>query len=643
MAFRDLFRRKMVESVDEPITEAAPITEKEGAPMLIKPVTDKTVIEATHILNKYKQGKANLEQKIRSNEEFWKMRQWERKVDGAKPLGDNPYYNVEATAWLHTCIESRHADAMDSYPTCNFRARQQDDEGEAKILSAVMPVVLEQNDFENTYDKVSRYTLKNGTGVYGIFWDPKKHNGIGDISIRAVDILNLFTEPGITDLQASSNVFYTALMDDSVLNKMYPQTKNKLGGKSINTATYMYDDSVDTTGKSVVVDWYYKKVNSAGQRVLHYCKYVNDVVLFASENEPEYEEKGYYHHGLYPFEIQPLYPIEGTIFGYGLTDIGKSAQLDIDRLNKAIVDNAEEGAGARYFIKVSAGVNEEEFNDKTKKYVHVEGSLDDYNIRSIEKPQISGIAPSFLQQKVDELKFCTANQDVNNGVAPSGVTSASGIAALQETSGKNSRSSNRTFHRTFRGVIYQALELFRQFYDQPRQFRIAPDTAKERYITYSNKGLQPIPQSLGGMDMGFRVPEFDIQVTVEKANPYKKMEHNELMLQFYNLGLFNPQNTDQAIALLTNMDFEGKDKIIQQIRQNGTMMDMLVRFQQLSLQLAQGVDPNMAHDIAGLILQSNGGNAPVEGAADIEISEEGKEHPFVEKSRAQARAATQAE
>jgi hypothetical protein len=643
MAFRDLFRRKEAEPAGDMIA-AEPNLQEDGAYPLKAAVDDKAIAKATVLLNKYKGGKANLENKLKANEEYWKMTQWDKSVGNAKVRGENSEYKVTATPWLHTCIESRHADAMDSYPTCNFRPRQEDDKQEANRLTAIVPVILAQNHFEETYDKISRDTLKHGTGVYGVFWDPHKHNGLGDIAVRPVSLLNLFWEPGVTDIQESANVFHTVLVDNDVLEQRYPQTKHKLGGKNIAVSKFMYDDSVDTSHKSVVVDWYYHKINRQGQRVLHYCKYVNDVVLYSSENEPDTAETGFYQHGQYPFVVQALYPVEGTICGYGLTDVGKGTQLQIDLMNKAIVDNAEEGAAARYFVKNNGTVNEKEFADKTKKLVHVEGALNEENIRPIDTPALASIYPNYLSAKVDELKFCTANQDVNNGAAPSGVTSGSAIAALQESSGKHARSSNRTFHRAYRDVVYQIIELIRQFYNQPRQFRIAPDGMKEQFVNYSNAGIVPQQQMLGGQPMGFRIPEFDIDITTEKANPYKKLERNELMLQFYNLGIFNPQNSDMSIALLSNMDFDGRDDLITQIKQNGTMFDLLLRFQKLALQLAQGADPDLAHKVAQLILQVTGQPAAAPMAGEEEIpTAEGEEHPFVEKSRAQARNSTEAE
>ena len=603
-------------------------------------VDENVIRKATEILNKYKKGKTRLDDKLIAHEEFWKTRQWSSKVGDAVIGGMNPSYKVHSTPWLHTCIDSRHADAMDSYPTCNFRPRQKDDEAEAKRLSAIVPVIFEQNDFEATYSAVARYLLNHGAGIFGVFWDPTKHNGLGDIAVKKVDALSLYWEPGISNLQDSSNVFYLSLVDNDLLKQKYPQTENKLGSNDSLTKKYLYDDSIDTSEKSVVIDWYYRKMEN-GKRVLHYCQYVEDVVLFASENDPKYEE-GYYHHGLYPFEMESLYPIEGSPFGYGLVDIGQSTQLQIDILNKAIVDNAAEGSRPRYWKSEGSQVNSAEFEDPTVRLVTVTGSVDENHIRPITTPDLPGINVTYLNSKIDELKFCTANQDVNNGTAPSGITAASALSALQETGGKRARNTNRCLHRAFKGVVYQVVELIRQFYDTPRQFRIAPDGINEEFISYTNEALVPQKQLTAGVDMGLRKPEFDIEVTVEKANPYKRIEHNELIIQLYNMGVFNPQNTDQALALINHMDFDGKEDVIETVERNATIMEKLLQYQQIALQLAQSMDPNLAAQLSQIITADINGTMAQGGLSlsNISLGSEG-EHPFVEKSRSAARASTQ--
>lgn len=614
------------------------------------------ISKASDILRKYKEGKLRLEKKIIADEEFWKLRQWRYIKDGTDEF-------KPATAWLWSCIQSRYSDVMDSYPSCNVKPRQMDDKEEARKLSAIIPVVMEQNRYEETYSDIAWYMLKHGGCVQGVFWDGSKHNGLGDISIKKIDFINLFWEPGITDLQDSAHIFSTELVNNETLEQRYPQCKGKLGGSKIALAKYLYDDAVDTSEKSVVVDWYYH-TEYGGRKALHYVKYVNDIVLYATENDtavpikketdpdtgvpmeiPAGESvavRGLYDHAMYPFVAQALYPVEGSICGYGLTDIGRDTQIQIDEMNKAIMENGKAGATPRYFTKGDGTVNEDEFKDFSKKLIHVVGSVDEVNLRPVDTCQLPSIYVELYQRKIEELKYVTSNQDTNNGVAPSGVTAASAIAALQETAGKNARSSNKAFHRAYRNVVYFVIELIRQFYDIPRTFRIAPDvTGEEQYVQYSNAGIKVQGQQTMGIDMGMRLPEFDIDVTSEKANPYKKMEMNELALNFYNQGFFNPQMADQALACLQMMDFTHKDEIVQRIQQNGTLQQQLIMWQQLALQYAQEKSPEDGMRVGQAILSQVGQPLPHGGAVSIDSAT--AEHPYVERSREQARESTQAE
>ena len=621
-------------------------------------IDDKAVIRASQILHKYKEGKKQLEKKIIANEEFWKLRQWNYMKDGNDDF-------KPATAWLWSCIQSRYSDAMDSYPTCNFQPRQADDKAEAIKLSAIVPIIMEQNRYEDVYSDVVWYTLKHGGSIQGIFWDGSKHNGIGDVAIKKIDFINFFWEPGITDIQESQNIFNTELVDNNILEQKYPQCVGKLGGQSITLAKYIYDDNVDTSDKSVVVDWYYHTYYQ-GKKTLQYVKYVNDIVLFATENEiagpekvtidPEtgipltiplgkpLAETGLYDHALYPFVTMALYPVEGSICGYGMTDIGRDTQIQIDQLNKAIVDNAIEGASPRYFVRDDGSINISQYNNKSNKFVHVVGNIGEENIRPIDSKQLDTIYVNYLQQKIDELKYITSNQDSNNGVAPSGITAASAIAALQETAGKNARSTNKTFHRAYREVCYQVVELIRQFYDVPRTFRINPDGVSEEFVQYNNSGLKLQAQQTMGMDMGLRLPEFDIDITSERANPYKKMEMNELALTLYNSGFFNPQMTDQALACLGMMDFVKKDEVMQKIRENGTLAEMLLMYQQMALKFATQINPQLGEQVANQILNQGGQPIPSEIGAEADMTNTAtEEHPIVQRARTEARASTQAD
>ena len=388
------------------------------------PIGPDRLRRARQDLNRYREGKANLERRVIENEQWYRLRHWECIRRGAGS-------QVEPTSgWLFNAIANKHAEAMDNYPSPNVLPREEGDREKAQALGSILPVILQQEDFEDTYDRVMDDKLKSGTGIYGIFWDPEKLEGLGDISIRRIDILNLYWEGGITDIQQSRNVFYLGLWDNDLLLERYPQLEGKLSGAAEQGNRYVYDDRVDTADKSAVIDWYYKK-RQGGKTVLHYCKFVGDTVLFATENEEDYRDRGWYDHGCYPFVLDPLFRTAGSPCGFGYIDVAKSAQEYVDRGNQAILQNLLANARPRHFIRADGAVNEEEYGDMTRDFVHVDGNLGEDSIKPISGKSLSDIYVTVIANKIDELKEVTGTRDVTTGGTVHGVTAASAIAAMQ--------------------------------------------------------------------------------------------------------------------------------------------------------------------------------------------------------------------
>lgn len=531
------------------------------------------VEQARQTLNKYKEGKKNLEQKVIDAEQWYKLRNWECMRKDSKI--ENQVEPV--SGWLFNAITNKHGTAMDNYPAPNILPREEGDRQEAKILSSIVPVLLEKCDFEQVYNDEVYDKLIGGTGIFGVYWDGSKLGGLGDVSIERVDVLNLFWQPGISDIQQSRNVFHVTLRDNDSLADEFPELEGKLGKSTIDLGKYQYDDQVDTTDSSAVVDWYYRKRNTEGKVVLHYCKFVNDTVIFATENDPNYAERGWYDHGLYPFVFDTLFPMKGTPCGFGFVDVAKSPQEYIDRGNQAIMENMLANSRPRFFIRNDGGVNEEEYADTNKPFVHTEGGLGDDSITPIQGKHLSGIYVNVIQNKVDELKETTGNRDISNGGSQSGVTAASAIAAMQEAGSKIDRDSSKSTYRAFRKVCVILIELIRQFYDMPRQFRIVGESGMNEFVSYSNAGIQPQDQGeVMGVDMGYRVPEFDITVSAEKRSPYSKLSQNELALQFYGAGFFQPENAQAALMCLEMMDFDRKEIVMNKIAQNGSVYQQMM-------------------------------------------------------------------
>ena len=570
-------------------------------------ITEETLKSFTRTLEKYKAGKAGTERRIVSSENWWKLRNSIEEQKQTNIGADGGWKSV--SGWLHNVIVAKHADAMEAYPEPNILPREQDDRAEARILSEIVPCILEQNNFEATYSDVMWQKLKTGTGVYKIGWDKNKLNGLGDVGIERVNLLNLYWEPGVTDIQHSRYFFHTELYDKDLLREKYPQLKNKLKGQSFISTKFLYDDAVDTSDKATVIEVYYHK-----NGMLHYCKYVEDVVLFASENEPEMQSRGFYDHGKYPFVFDALYPIEGSPCGYGYVDVCRNPQTEIDLLKTSFVKNAAVGATPRYFARSDGAVNEEEFLDLGKPIVHVSGNLGEDSLRLVQHNSLEGNYINVLDRTIQELRETSGNTETSTGNIQSGVTAASAIAALQEASGKGSRDSTQTSYRAYSQLVEICIELIRQFYDMPRQFRIVGNFGAQQFITYSNRHLQPQPLGAGfGMDMGMRKPVFDIKISAQKRNVYTKVSQNELALQLYKMGFFSPTMTDQALMCLGMMEFDGKDELMQQVSRNGTLAQLLNQYMQMALALAQEFRPELVAGLSQDIMRVTGA-APAMGS-----------------------------
>lgn len=551
------------------------------------PIGREEAAKAMATLKDYQRGKAALDERISRNEEWYRQRHW-----GDIGHSKNPDDPEPASAWLLNALLNKHADAMDNYPEPTILPREAGDKDDAQKLSEILPTILEQINYENVYDRKWWKKLKGGTAATAVVWNPEAYNGLGEIEIKCVDILCLFWEPGVVDIQDSRNIFRVDIADTEALEAQYPEYKGKLGGRDVTLVEYNNDDTVDTSGKTAVIDWYYKRRLPSGRTIVHYCKMAGGNVLYASENVPEMAERGYYDHGRYPFVLDTLFPVENSPAAFGYLDICKDPQMFIDKLNQAMLKNAMMRSRPRYFVKKDGTVNEQEFADWSKDFVGwTGGGNPNESIMAIGVPEMSAYAMELLQYKVDELKTTSGNTDFGQGVSSSGVTAASAIAALQEAGGKLSRDMIRASYRAFTQECYFVIELIRQFYDVEREFRILGDNGGEEYVRYSNARIKPggTIDEYGVVTDG-RMPIFDIKIRAHKASGFSRLSQNELAKEFYSAGFFNPENATQALMCIGMMDFEGKDELERRIAQNGTMYEQMQMMQRQMAQMAAIID-----------------------------------------------------
>lgn len=620
--------------------------------------TPDKVSEVLQILHEYKDGKTTVDMKATENQEWWRLRHW-NVIQGKTEAGKA---KVEVgSAWAVNSILNKHADFMDSFPKANVLAREADDEEEAQILSKILPAIEEHTDAEQVYNTAGYDFLIDGTAITSVLWDPMAHDGMGDIKKTNVDIHNVFWQPGIEDIQQSKYFFDVSVADVNDVKLQYPDIADRIGGGKQGFITeYIHDDNINHQNDIEIINCYYKKLEMrpvlinidpqtvaqhlVPREILHMAIIIGDQCVFCSEDNPEYQD-GFYKHGKYPYVFRKCFPVKDSPCGFGYLDIMKYPQRDIDKLDQAIMKNTMMKAKPRWWVKKNADINKEAFADWNEEIVEVGSGDLGSAVQQMDVDTLPAIVETHLEAKIDELKEISGNRDFSQGSTASGVTAASAIAALQEAGSKLSRDINKAMYRGSREEYYLEIELIRQFYTEPRTFRIDDGSGRYEYMGYSNVNIAP--QDITTPE-GTRHKKsiFDLEVSAEKQSPFSRASQNETAKELYQMGLFAPDNATSALVCLDMMEFEGKEKIKQQIQQNDTFMQQFQQMQQLIIQLSPEaavqmglVDPNQ------VMMAQNANNgatgASEEGTAEDRAAKKTTNTDRLDRARETARSASE--
>ena len=257
--------------------------------------------------------------------------------------------------------------------------------------------------------------------------------------------------------------------------------------------------------------------------------------------------------------------------------------------------------------------------DLDKTVIEVNGQLQG-NIAPVESKELASGAWSLYDRLSNEIKETSATNDASNGASAAGVTSGSAIAALQEAGGKVSRDSNKLAQEAMTELAQLEIELMRQFYNLPRIFRITGENNQTTYEEFDNTDLRKQPLTYtdtDGQTVNYtdedgnileRLPIFDIDVKAQKASPFATAAQNEMMMNLFQMGAFNPQAAD-PLVMLDGMTFEGKEKLIEKIKQNQTLSQAV---QELSnkVQMLEAMNASRtAADVQNAMPSENAQNA----------------------------------
>ncbi len=576
----------------------------ESALHKIKDIDVKKYIDA---FTEYRTAREAYDMKIIENENWFRQQYWQYLID--KTEGNEP-----TSGTLLNAILNKHADLMDNQPAPVFLAREKNDEEEAERLTKVVPVIMQNANWDDVYDKYCMYKIKQGIGCLSVTWDDTLENGLGDIVINYLDILRIYWEPNCTNLQDSRYVFVTSLIDTDILKEQYPdkltESAETYGGQdAVQIKTYEGQDQTILANKTLVIDCYERTTAEDGRQIVHLTKIANDVVLESSITNTDTTQTGIYAHGRYPFIIDQYISLEGTLEGMGLIDMNKNNQGYVDKLDTLSLNNSIVASKQRWLTKEDGGVNPDDIIDLSKDVIVSSTTVDDSAIRPFQANPLPDIVTKIRQDKIQEMKELSGNRDFNQGGTTGGVTAFGAIAALQEAGNKTTRDLVKSNYRTFKKLVTLVVELIREFYSEDRQFRIIGDDGKPQYITFNNQNMI---NQITNMDEAYlldaegnqipnpewepeyRKPVYDIEIIPQKENPFNTISHNQMMLDLFERGVFNPEAAIPATLLLENMIFDGKEKLLLKVKENGEMYNQMMQMQQEFMQMQQIIQAQQA-------------------------------------------------
>ena len=520
---------------------------KQSAP----PLSKEEVRQMLNAFESYRRAKENTDRTVIENENWFKGDHWKYIIGEDK----SSFAHRPAGSYLLNGIWHRHAEAMDNYPQPLILEREEGDRQKAQELSKVLPLVLEKSGFQSVYSDIWWYKLKQGSGIYGVFWDNSLENGLGDVSIKKIDLLRFYSQPYIENIQDSKYIFVISLCDLEEAKRRYPDADLKDSSGEMSLKSYF--GTQDLKGRVCIIDCYEKVRNQNGRTVVHLTKLIGDKAVYSTKTDENLCDRGIYDHGMYPFVIDRFIPVEGSPFGMGMIDVGKNAQAQIDKLEYLIERNALISSRPRFLIKRDGGIDPEKLSDLSVDFIECDRNVDDSSVRPLQAAPLPNTVLTCRENKISELKEIIGNRDFSQGDTARGVTAYAAISALQQAGSKLTRDAITTSYRAFSDVIYMVIELISQFYTEKRSFRITGDNGKVSYLAV---------KSNGGKD--FSAAVFDIEVSAQKKNMFDALSHNELVLELFKNGAFNKENSSAAIAAVNAMVIDNKQSIISSIKES---------------------------------------------------------------------------
>lgn len=442
----------------------------------------------------------------RNMDEYWKrMRSYyDGKHDtlssGALFCSENslPWLPAQSTdGYLH--VETQISPTL---PDFEFSPRDRTDYEKAKQRESIVKFICDNNDLSYKNARNERRLGIDGSAVWKVCWDGSADFGTdkGDVTILSPKPYEIYPDPTATDIDSCEYIGYVYRMHKAKAARIFGDDfKNQNSSLSDFLDERAFElkscDNYDIEDDTVTVtEWWFRQTSDGSMKIkvgkdfIHYEWKSGDIALCVLINGKEirYIPKYWKKTGFdcYPFVLYSRIPNDKSIWGKSELEAiiplidAKDRELIFAQLNSAYSSNdiiiMEENA-------LCDGENLD--NSPGAVWKLRPGMMGKVarlgNLASAENSLYGGA--SFWQSLIEST---TGNFEVNQGKEPTGVTTATGIALLNERaeSRKNLKSIDRNagFKRLFELVDKTSLE----FYCDGRIIRLGLSDEDEYVYSY---------------------------------------------------------------------------------------------------------------------------------------------------------------
>jgi hypothetical protein len=474
---------------------------------------------------------------------------------------------------LKSTVNNCIADQMDNMPEATMAPERPGLEETATDLTDVVRFILDQNDYEAIHRRRVEDFFVTGSSVTQVCWDEDMDGGKGDVALIRWPLEAFLWDPFAETIQSARALMKVSWHPLGWFRDHYPEAGKYVTGEDQSRhAVGQHDAQLeagnDDEAQAMLVEYWYRTYDAKKNRYSINVAYMAGGALLDSFEDV-------YDHGMYPFIVDAMTPIEGLPVGEGLVMELAPMMRYVNRYAHYIDENLRMSSKNRALVRRNANLDVNALRNWQENIIQGDDISPDA-VQWFQSKPLSGMAPQQMLQFQSDIKQDSGQNQFTRGETAGGVTAASAISALQEAGGKITRLRTAVLNQGFKDMVEQVMWLVSQFYGDKKARMITGRDGKPREVDMSAKHLMGDGKASKGK---LPAPPYHVQIQISRRNPLRVQAQNELFIQAYTMAAQAGQQFPLSM-LFELLQVDGKDRImpvLQSLDQTQALMQQLTQ------------------------------------------------------------------